>query len=347
MCCDKLLSIIIPAYNVEKYVVKCLDSIFSSVNISDIPQIEIVVINNGSYDGTRTVLGKYSVSHHINIIDVFPNEGISNARNRGLKAALGKYVMFMDSDDYLVEDSLSYVLRVLREDQDVDIVEFGYREQIEGELISSSRTVVPNVTSGAGQEIFSSWVKEGCFNALVWVRVILRSLIIDNEVYFYPNISYEDEEWVPRLFAYAKHVIFLPVDVYVYRRRMGSVTYANSAIKAFDMATVCDSLFDFSKRKGFSSDYEDALRQCASDIYWGMFYGVKHGREYDEEVIRLLKERHYLITYSKNIKRKIFYRMIIDICGIKGLYFLKYATIDMLKSFKRKRIMIWLSAIRK
>lgn len=335
MCCDKLLSIIIPAYNVEIYVIKCLDSIFSSVNTSDISQIEIIVVNNGSYDGTRTVLGEYSSLHHINIIDVFPNEGISNARNRGLKAALGKYIMFMDSDDYLVEDSLNHILRVLREEPDVDIVEFGYREQIEGEQASSSRTVVPNVTRGTGQGIFSSWVKEGCFNALVWIRVVLRSLIIDNGVYFYPNISYEDEEWVPRLFAYAKKVIFLPVDVYVYRRRLGSVTYGNDAIKVLDMAIVCDSLFDFSKREGFSGEYVDALRQCASNIYWGMFYGVKRGKEYDEEAIRLLKERYYLITYSKNMKRKVFYRMIINICGIKGLYLLRYSKIDILKSFKR------------
>ncbi len=98
---ENILSIIIPAYNCEKYISQCLESIICYKNI------EIIVINDGSTDNTKEVLEK------IEGIKVFNNEnhGVSYTRNFGIKKATGKYIMFIDSDDYLVKDSLLPILK--------------------------------------------------------------------------------------------------------------------------------------------------------------------------------------------------------------------------------------------
>ena len=96
----KKLSIIIPAYNAENYIEKCLNS------IEDKDSIEIIVINDGSTDKTMEILNKYK---NIKIINN-TNHGVSYSRNSGLKVASGKYIMFVDSDDYLNCDVDKYDL---------------------------------------------------------------------------------------------------------------------------------------------------------------------------------------------------------------------------------------------
>lgn len=313
------LSIVVPAYNVELYIKDCLDSILKSAKDRDIPQIEVIVVDDGSQDGTQAIVEGYMRSLRLIKIVNEKNEGISNARNKGIRAASGKYIMFVDSDDYLVHDALGKVLDFLRENPNVDLVEFGYYESCEESASITDKTEIPDVTSGSGQFVCSEWVRKDCFNALVWNKVILRSIITDNNIYFYPNISCEDEEWVPRLFAYVANVEFLPYNVYVYRRWKGSITKSGDGTskKYLDKATICDSLVSFSETKGFSHAYSNALKCCASNIFWDMFNAVKINGEYNEDAIKKINERKYLIPYSKNFKRRWIYRFLLSLLGVK------------------------------
>ena len=106
---EKILSIIIPAYNCEKYICQCLKSIISYKNI------EIIVINDGSTDNTKEILEKYDKIKFYNN----ENYGVSYTRNFGIKEATGKYIMFIDSDDYLVKDSL---LPILKDNYNEDVI---------------------------------------------------------------------------------------------------------------------------------------------------------------------------------------------------------------------------------
>ena len=329
MITDILLSIIIPAYNVEAYIKECLDSIFQSLKDLDINQVEVIVVDDASCDNTQNILKSY-FAMNLTVVANRTNEGISNARNTGISIAHGKYIMLMDSDDFLVPNTLEQVLDFLKSHDTIDIVEFGYYELEEGATRLKNRTEIHTVTSGVGQSIFAQWVRNDCFNALVWNKIVRRSLIVDNSIYFYPNISYEDEEWVPRIFAYANEVVFLPLNVYVYRRRKGSITRSGQTAKYYDMAKICDSLVLFANTQGFSKEYSIALKRCASNIYWEMFRGIKQGKQYDDNAINMIDERRYLVEYSKNLKRKWFYGYILKIMGAKRLYFLRYALKDFL-----------------
>lgn len=325
MVTNILLSIIIPAYNVEAYIKECLDSIFQSLKDLDMNQVEVIVVDDASRDNTQNILKGYSAINNLTVVANIINEGISQARNTGIRIACGKYIMLMDSDDILVPNRLAQILDFLRNHDSIDIVEFGYYELEEGATRLKNKTVIPTVTSGTGQSIFAQWVRKDCFNALVWTKIVRRSLIVDNDIYFYPNISYEDDEWVPRIFAYANEVVFLPLNVYIYRRRSGSITLSEKTVKYYDMAKICDSLMLFANTQGFSKEYSVALKCCASNIYWGMFRGIKQGEQYDDNAIKMIDERRYLIAYSKNLKRKWLYGYILRIIGIKWFYFLKYS----------------------
>ena len=319
-----LLSIVIPAYNVERYICECLSSIFSGLSPEKLSLVEVFVVNDGSLDNTLQALKSYRCDGRISVLDQ-RNGGISNARNSGIRATTGKYIMFVDSDDYLLPGALSRIIDFLIENDDVDIVEYGYCEQRGNNGLLCDKMATPSVTSGNGQEIFVEWKKESLFNALVWTKIVLRSLITENNIYFYEGIFHEDEEWSPRIYAYAKKVLYLPLQIYVYRVRDGSVTHTMTSKNYFDMVKVCDSLFNFSLTPGFSREYADSLKDSVASVYLGIFAGIKQRGKYNQDLIKEIKIREHLIEHSKRIKRRFFYRYVIKIIGVKGFYFFKYS----------------------
>lgn len=108
-----LLSVIVPAYNVEKYIVDCLNSILSQ-NVAF--EYEVIIVNDGSTDSTPILISKYEQDNRVRIIHQ-DNQGLSAARNRGIDCSLGEYLCFVDSDDQLPENALSYLVTVALRDQ--------------------------------------------------------------------------------------------------------------------------------------------------------------------------------------------------------------------------------------
>lgn len=113
------ISFIIPAYNAEKYIIRCLDSIISQCT----ENYEIIVVNDGSTDNTLATVQKYTASNNNNIIILIDkkNQGVSAARNDALDIATGEVIMFLDADDYLIDSSLKFV----RWNETADLVIFG------------------------------------------------------------------------------------------------------------------------------------------------------------------------------------------------------------------------------
>lgn len=326
---SSLLSIIIPAYNVERYIKECLASIFSGISKEKLSLLEVIVVNDGSSDGTRAILESYENRGQIILLNQ-ENRGQSNARNNGLRIAKGKYVMFVDSDDYLWNDSLSRLIDFLAANEDVDIVEYGFYERWGNSEDIADKLEVPDVTSGDGQSVFAAWTSERFFRALVWSRIVSRGLLMDNHIFFYEGIFHEDEEWCPRTFAYAAKVVFLPLHVYVYRIRHGSIMRSMSIKNYFDMLKVCDSLYNFAATPGFSKKYVNSLRSACASLYLASIAGVKAKGRYDEGLIKELKGRSCILDYSDKVKRRWLYQYAIKAFGIKGFYFLKYALKDYL-----------------
>ncbi len=321
---DVLLSIIIPAYNVEPYIKECLDSIFDNLTPDQADLVEIIVVNDGSTDGTGAVLESYGKRDNL-VFLTQRNRGISHARNAGIKTAAGKYLMFVDSDDYLVPGSLHKLLAFLVDNESVDIIEYDFYEFICAANTLKNKRETPSLSCGKGQEIYAAWVNDSFFRHLVWTKIVLKDLVTKNKIFFYEGIFHEDDEWTPKIFAFAQKVVYLPLHVYVYRIREGSVMSKMTRKNYFDKVKVFDSLVLFSSGENFSNEYVRALKCSASSIFWELLSAIKFEGKYDEELIGEITSREYIMEYSSTFHRRFFYRLIVKWLGVKAFYFFKYS----------------------
>lgn len=316
-----LLSIIIPAYNVEKYIAQCLDSIFSGMSENIKGSVEVIVVNDGSTDSTLDILRKYEKLHGIVLIDQ-KNEGMSYARNAGIRAARGKYLQFVDSDDYLAPDAIAKIVKFIAENKDFDIAEFeSYILTIDLNLKKYANGGALNI-SGRGPEIYVKWAKYR--HPVVWTKLVSRRMIIENDLFFYPGIVAQDSEWTPRIYSFAGKILYLDDYLYIYRVRSGSVTSVRTRKRYFDILKICDSLMAFSKLPRHSAEFSTAIREKCSDCVWGALKGIKRNGRWDEELISEITKRIHIIDYSVKFNRRYILRHIVKLFGIKTFYMVRY-----------------------
>jgi glycosyltransferase involved in cell wall biosynthesis len=216
------LSIIVPVFNVERYLTKCLDSLLSQD--IDLDAYEIILIDDGSTDDGGEMCDGFA-SKHKNIIAVHQiNQGLSVARNTGLRMARGRFVMFVDSDDFIQEGVLAALIREM-EEFELDILRFRLRRireeditypEVQGQHYSSSKLDVYN-----GHDFLFNRLGKGCYACQFMIN---KDYLIQNDLYFSPGIIFEDTEWTPRVLEKAKRVAETDVLVYNYLEREGSIT---------------------------------------------------------------------------------------------------------------------------
>ena len=224
------LSIIVPVYNVENYLARCLDSLL----MQDIPQseYEIIVVNDGSTDKSLAIAEEYRLKHASICLISQKNSGLGAARNTGIKASKGQYMMFVDSDDYLEPDSLKDLLTKF-ETEKLDALRFNYENQDENyNIIPKKRNALFNVVYDekivSGEEFISDYLGWACY---VWVFVFRTDLIKRNELYFNEDIYFEDVEWLFRVLLKSTAVSSYDKHIYNYLQRKGSITQTKNTLK--------------------------------------------------------------------------------------------------------------------
>lgn len=172
------LSFILPFYGVERYIGKCLESIYAQ-NVPE-DQYEVICVNDCSPDHSEDVVLEYSKEHtNLTLIRHEVNRKLGAARNTGLKAAKGKYVWFIDTDDYIQENCLSHVLE-LCEQNDLEILHFNIQDNFRNIM---RRLVPTDVITGPEEELISK--KQQCIEiTFPWNRVYKREFLIDNNLWF-------------------------------------------------------------------------------------------------------------------------------------------------------------------
>lgn len=237
------LSIIIPVYNVEKYVGRCVESCLKQ----DLPlsDYEILVINDGSQDGAVGVVHQFALQYHnIRIVEQ-ENAGLSAARNNGLKKAKGEYVWFADSDDYIESNVLGYLISECYS-RELDVLCFGL--QLSYENGNKIPYVVADDSKGEvlRGERFVSLVG---MPPAAWCAIYRKKFLFEKSLLFLEGIIHEDQEFTPRAYFLAQRIKYCSVIVYNYFQRQGSIMTSpeKRAKKAKDLLTVCDSLYQFTK----------------------------------------------------------------------------------------------------
>lgn len=228
------LSIIVPIYNVEQYVHACLESIFRQGIEKN--RFEVILVNDGTKDKSMEAVADIIASHpNITIINQ-ENQGLSLARNNGLAVAKGEYILFVDSDDMLVDNSLNPLLECAMASR-ADFVMADYHEIKDAVFGSSPLPSMPErmetIEKSAEQMYLEDLAPWACY---VFRTLYRKAFLDENNIRFIPGITYEDQPFTHECFLKAKKCLRAPWPFYVYRvNRQAAITSSFNTKKAKDM----------------------------------------------------------------------------------------------------------------
>jgi len=223
-----LLSIIIPVYNVEKYIKRCLDSILCQ----KVKNYEIILVDDGSTDNSGTICDAYAQNKK-NVICIHkPNGGLSDARNIGLKYCKGKYVWFVDSDDYIAENALVYLDKLLSEYSSDVIICISKTVDDYGIIKDECYYEIPSglYSSHEYMETLRKYPRSVLFCAQF--HIVKKSFVEKYGFSFRKNILHEDELWTPQLLLNAEQIYYSNLNIYFHYMREGSIMHSSNMEKS-------------------------------------------------------------------------------------------------------------------
>lgn len=299
-----LLSLIIPIYNVEKYLRYCIDSVLKQ-NFSD---MEIILVDDGSPDNSGKICDEYAErDNRIKVIHK-ENGGISSARNEGLRAVKGDYVMFMDSDDYWNEKvSLKEMFETVKANPSTDMFIFSSLDYIEGKgfFIRKEHEVLGNVPTDTVRNCYTALIKNGNIEVSACTKILKKKFLIDNDLFFRDKILSEDSEWTLRLIRVLKNVQIINVPLYICRlKRQGSITNTVGKKNVLDLISVINLSMDFYKTN--DSPMKD-IELCYVAYLWFCAVGlcIKTKGKDRRELKVGLKKTSSVCKYSNSKKTKL------------------------------------------
>ena len=212
-----LISVIVPIYNAERYLRRCLDSIQAQT----FRDFEVIMINDGSQDSSADIAREYTADPRFKLYDQ-DNRGVGYVRNRGLEVAKGEYLAFVDSDDAVVPEHLEK-LYAAADGNDADIVCCSYFccDDEGGRLRSSKITKRRGVYSS--EKLIGNIIRDISIRRYLWSKLWRRSLFISKGITF-PCITFEDACIIPILFYNAKRIAVITDKTYIYTCRSSSIT---------------------------------------------------------------------------------------------------------------------------
>ena len=215
------LSIIIPVYNVQNYLKKCINSI---INQKITYNYEVILIDDGSEDESGTICDEYSQKYNFIKTIHKTNEGVSSARNVGLKNSCGRYILFIDSDDTLIDNVIDKTLSIL-EKNNIQLIQFNYNEVIEKnkEVIQRGNSDEKLISTIGKEKILKEFFKKNITISL-WNKIFSREIIKD--ISFNEDIHhYEDKLFIFLAILNCKRYAQINILGYNYLKRKNSASY--------------------------------------------------------------------------------------------------------------------------
>lgn len=302
----KELSIIVPVYNVEQYVRKCIESIFLQGLSDDI--FEVIIVNDGSTDRSiEIVSGIISCHSNVQIIDQV-NQGLSIARNNGLTHAKGRYVMFVDSDDILIENSLSLLLpNILKDSADMLIADYIKMTNMDIEReIPTNDNIRSDSYVMEGHEAFLHFFDPAeCF---VWRTIYRRDFLINNHLYFIPNIYFEDVPFTIECYLKVKKVLISSIPLYIYRQHQNSIVSSVNKKKLMDFNIIISHLWNFLNSRSLSKDEYNKLIDSIFVTFSVEMWYMSHDKgmfPYWKDIVCDLKQKVPNLFFCNGIKQRI------------------------------------------
>ena len=243
-----MISVIVPVYNVETYLEECLDSIQNQTYTD----FEVLLVNDGSTDGSQAICERYCKENRRFHLLNQENQGLSAARNTGVAASRGEFIVFVDSDDMILANYLETLMHYMRED--VDIVESQFTVSNE-EFLAKSFKEPSILFEGNSQEAVKIFTKH-VLNVNAVTKLYRRSIV--EAVPYIDGVIFEDVYCGIGMLKYIRKIIKIDYKGYYYRQRQASIMHRTFTPKNLDIFTVSDKLLEM------YSDREELLPYIAS-----------------------------------------------------------------------------------
>lgn len=257
------LSVIVPIYNVYKYLSKCLDSLHAQ-SLSD---MEIICINDGSTDGSERIVEKYlEIDSRFKLINK-SNTGYGNTMNVGLAEAKGEYIAIVESDDYIDPNMMEELVKLI-DSADVDIVKTNFYEYSEGDAESKYYDCLKGLPMG---HVISPIEVPTVFIVLqsIWSSIYRTSFLRENNIIFHetPGASFQDVSFAFKVFANADNILLTDKAYYHYR-----VSNPNSSVKMSNKLDKLEGELDFVEEYVVKHEKKEGLLPIFSRLVFRILY---------------------------------------------------------------------------
>lgn len=294
-----LLSVIIPVYNMEKYLQRCVESVLSA----QIPQMQVILVDDGSTDASPAMCDKYAAEHSNFVVVHQENGGLSAARNTGMKYANGEYIFFLDSDDAVDCELFTKFLAFESEKPytpDVVLCNATFVHAVTGKHTPMNLALNDADIDGvAGVDALRSILTvKPDFEWHCWRCFYRREYIVQQGLEFPVGRCYEDVKWTPDALANAQCVAFMPVVSVLYTfGRADSIVNTVSTKKVIDKLVICSDACQLAKQNIADEGLRRMLLQNVGELYISAFRNYCYGAK---GVYSYLKEYAYLLQHSQS-----------------------------------------------
>lgn len=304
-----LISIIVTVYNNEQYIKKCLETIIPQLN----PKIELIIVDDGSSDSTINICNEITNGQENTTIILNKHNGLSNSRNTGIKRSRGKYIVFVDGDDWVDESYLNDLEKIINNNH-YDVILINTVKYFENEnkyLIENFNfsTLDTLPTKSTEKKLIDNNI---CGRA--WRLITRRQFLLDNKLFFTYGILHEDEEWVAKAFNLYNSIFYSPKIRYFYRKHNGSIMLSKSFQNYNDLLTVARKLCDFSYNKiNYNKYIQYVVFRCIRNSY-----GNYNKFDNNEKLLLDMWHSKYKLVFIYGIKYKLLLIILYLLLGYKN-----------------------------
>lgn len=296
---NKKISVIVPIYNVEQYLDKCVESLVNQTY----KNLEIILVDDGTKDKSGEMADLWSIKDdRIKVIHK-KNGGLSDARNAGIKIATGEYITFMDSDDYInyrMYEILMNNLEKYNADISVCAVKKVYKEDVVNEKQVVNKEEICVFTA---EEALENLIDEGILKQTVWNKLYKREVI--DGIYFEFGKIHEDEFWTYQIFGKCEKIVYTYEQLYYYLQRSGSIMDNPFSMSRLDALEARNNRLNYIKQKFPKLEIKAKKSLFFSCLYQYQSILKSEKLEEQKKYEQVIKRYIEYVNFNKNEKNTL------------------------------------------
>lgn len=305
-------SIIVPVYNVKNYLRECVDSVL----VQTFKDFELILVDDGSNDGSDKICDEYVINDKRVKVFHTPNRGQSSARNIGVENASGEYLLFLDSDDFILNNNF---LKIIKEKLNgEDLVLYKYQKYISEtkKLLNCHFSYMNIKENDTYVEALEKLVYADAFYGMAWIRAIKKSIIVDNCITFEEGLKGEDMEWNYHIVTNARSLTVIEESFIAYRQRKNSTTTSLKLKNLIDFIYILEKWSKKILEEIQDIKLRDVLLGATAKYYSNLL--IMYNRIADKnkkQYIKSIKNLSWVLKYSMSRRPKL----VAKVCRVFGL----------------------------